>query len=513
MPLYRITERESFRFLRAQAAGPSGGRGPLARRGPTAPGRREGGAHALDSPKMQRSLTRLGGFLEARVRPGPTAPCVHLTGRGLARAAILPWSLLLLFWLAGAGPGAAAADGLLVGAARREITPPPGLPLWGYGVRKDAPALGTNDPLTATAVVFRVGAERVAVVGLDLGRSPPRATNRWIRETLRARAGFDHVLLVGSHTHHGPCLELEDQALEAHRATADYMVDLRSRLVEAILEADGAARPAVMAVGHDDVAWNRNRHSKIEPKPVDRRMTVVRVDGVDGAGIALLVNYAAHPTTRNAIDLRWSADFPAALRARVEREKNRGLCVFLQGACGDLSPDRKGLETEPYGEKLGEEALRIAGGLSPRAPASPSLRWSEEELKFSSRIQLSDPLTYFKYCAAFFKDLVDAYVREYREGIRPGLHLAVLNGELGLVGVSGELFSAHAIRLRERAARDHLPQLLVLGYTNGYHQYFPTIEATFEGGYGADPEVSPVEAGAGERMMDRALIHLHELRQ
>jgi hypothetical protein len=134
----------------------------------------------------------------------------------------------------------------------------------------------------------------------------------------------------------------------------------------------------------------------------------------------------------------------------------------------------------------------------------------EEELRFGMRINLEDPVTYLKYCVAFFKDLVDAYREEYREGVRPTLTVALVNGDLGVVGVSGEVFSNHAVRLRQRA---RLPHLLFLGYANGYHQYFPTIEATSEGGYGADPEVSPVEVGAGERLMDRALFHLYDLRK
>ncbi|MCX6625439.1 MAG: hypothetical protein NTY38_31140 [Acidobacteria bacterium] len=87
--------------------------------------------------------------------------------------------------------------------------------------------------------------------------------------------------------------------------------------------------------------------------------------------------------------------------------------------------------------------------------------------------------------------------------------MALLNGEIGVVGVSGEFFSAHAIRLRERA---RMKSLIFAGYSNGYHQYFPTIEAVAEGGYGADSRVSPVAVGAGEQMMDRALLWLYELR-
>ncbi len=186
-----------------------------------------------------------------------------------------------------------------------------------------------------------------------------------------------------------------------------------------------------------------------------------------------------------------------------------GLCVFLQGACGDLETDLRGLDTISYGEVLGDEVVRIARSIHPAVPPKPSIAWREEEFRFQSRIELSDSITYLKYCAAFFKDLVDAFLEEYREGVRPSICVAVLNGEVGIVSVSGELFSNHAVRLRERARRS---ELLVLGFTNGYHQYFPTLEAVTEGGYGAGPDVSPVAIGAGERMMNRAWTHLDEMK-
>jgi len=41
--------------------------------------------------------------------------------------------------------------------------------------------------------------------------------------------------------------------------------------------------------------------------------------------------------------------------------------------------------------------------------------------------------------------------------------------------------------------------------------YFPTIDAASEGGYGANPGVSLAELGAGERMMDKALLNIISL--
>ncbi len=60
--------------------------------------------------------------------------------------------------------------------------------------------------------------------------------------------------------------------------------------------------------------------------------------------------------------------------------------------------------------------------------------------------------------------------------------------------------------------RPHLDHLFFLGCCNDYHQYFPTIEAAAEGGYGTDPATSPAEIGAGERVMDAALIELYKMR-
>src|SRR6202035_5627202 len=121
---------------------------------------------------------------------------------------------------------------------------------------------------------------------------------------------------------------------------------------------------------------------------------------------------------------------------------------------------------------------------------------------------LGNPLVKAAYVKAFFPELVEFFVREYREGVRPHLSVALLNESIGFVGVSGEFFCGHSLELKRRAG---LPHLFFLGYCNDYQQYFPTIEAAAEGGYGADNTVAPAEVGAGERIMDRALMDLLEL--
>src|SRR5262245_56204566 len=118
------------------------------------------------------------------------------------------WAFALL--ACGLGCGSLAAEELQAGAAKADITPPTGYAMWGYGARHDAPSVGVLDPLYARALVISAGKERIALVGLDLGRAPTRASTAAIRARVRAEAGIEHLFLVGSHTHHGPVIELDN---------------------------------------------------------------------------------------------------------------------------------------------------------------------------------------------------------------------------------------------------------------------------------------------------------------
>ena len=48
-------------------------------------------------------------------------------------------------------------------------------------------------------------------MGLDLGRAPAEASLQRIRQRIKEQAGIENSIIAGSHTHHGPVLELTDQ--------------------------------------------------------------------------------------------------------------------------------------------------------------------------------------------------------------------------------------------------------------------------------------------------------------
>jgi hypothetical protein len=398
-----------------------------------------------------------------------------------------------------------AAEELQAGAAKVEITPPIGYPMWGYGARHDKPSIGVLDPLYARALVLAVGKDRVALVSLDLGRAPTRQSTAVIRGRVKEAAAIEQIFLVGSHTHHGPVLELDNWPSPQD----SYVHQLERKLADLIVEATKGLRPARIGVASKEVPFNRNRHSKRPDKPVDRELLVLRVEDKDGKPIAHAVNFAAHPTMEDSRLLKFSADYPGAMAELVEKETGAP-CLFLQGAAGDLSPN-PGEHHGPqkFGQAVGREVLALAKEIRCAASQQSTLRTYEEDFRFNSRINLGNPVTKAFYVRAFFRDLVDFYEREYRDGVRPHLSVALLDGRVGFVGVSGEFFCGHSLSLKRRARLEHL---LFLGYCNDYQQYFPTIEAASEGGYGADPRVAAAEGGAGEKMVDRALIQLYKMR-
>ncbi|MBM4005153.1 MAG: hypothetical protein FJ295_18000 [Planctomycetes bacterium] len=421
---------------------------------------------------------------------------------------------VLLGWCLGGSPSVSlGASRLLAGAARREITPKDAVPMWGYGARHDALSQGTLDPLYATALVLQVDQVKLAIVGLDLGRSPSESTLERIRAKILERGGIAHAMIAGSHTHHGPVLELTDadgKGRGRFDAALRYYAELEDAIVDAILEANRALVPARFAAGGKLLdGFNRNRHARREPKPVDRFLGVMKFeDEQTGATIASLVNFTGHPTNLPAQTLLFSADYVGVVRAYIESELG-GTAVFMQGASGDISVDRgnRGDHVD-FGKALGREVVALARSLTAQSVSRAGLKVREERFQFRSRIDLKNPLLFTAYSIAFFPELVRNFADEYQDGIRPRLTVALLNEQIAIVGASGEFFCQHATRLRERA---RVEQLFFFGYCNGYHQYFPTIEAASEGGYGADQQVAPVEVGAGEALMNAALIWLFQM--
>jgi len=421
--------------------------------------------------------------------------------------------LMPLLLIALLPPGPAPADNFRAGFAKADITPTKPMPMWGYGARHDALSQGVRDPLYAKAVVVEAGGKKVALVGLDLGRSPEAEMMDRIRAAVKAASDIDYVMLSGSHTHHGPVIELKGEEGLGKGKFDDavaYVAVLESSLIEVINAAAATVQDARLGWGSADVDMNRNRHKKTEPKPTDPELTVIRFDDLSGAPIALLTNYAAHPTMHPGEDLRFSAEWPGEMMNYVEKEMGADV-AFLQGAAGDLSckPTDETRGIDKFGAALGAEVVKIARAIETRVPEKPSIQGQDRTFDFATRVPVDNDVVKNMLAAAFFPEFAAAAFAPMKgDRIRPQLTTVLLNGELALVGASGEFFCEHATRLKERAWD---LKAVFVGYCNGHHMYFPTIEAASVGGYGADASVSWVPLGAGEQMMNTALIDLYTM--
>ncbi len=424
--------------------------------------------------------------------------------------------------------GTTLARTLRAGVAKVDITPPTGVRMWGYGSRKGA-STGTLDPLYARVLVLEAGETRLALVALDLGRTFGPASLVRLRDSARKSSGISYVV-AATHTHSGPVIQdeyppggvpaWETAALEK---IAKAIEEARQHLVEARL---GTGR-GVATIGHNrlrvnpegTVTWFERNPTMIPTAPVDPTVSVLRVDTAEGKPLAILVNYACHPVVFGSDNLQYSADFPGAMCQTVEKAftgagGGEPLCFFVQGAPGDINPfhavtriEQDAVKMRDWtGDRLGQEAARVAGAIRTEAAPEASLDFAEDLLAFHLRW---DP-------EKFRQGLIQAFgprvFEEFGSRIDRELQLPVttllLNKRIALMGMPGEPFVDFQIDWRNRCpVRD----AFFLGYTNGYYGYFPTIRAATLGGYGAGSATTWVEVGAGERMVNRALIRVYEM--
>src|SRR5262245_6306720 len=166
--------------------------------------------------------------------------------RHLSRYVLLSVLILLVTT---AGPRAQEQTQVFkAGAERREITRSEPLPRWGYGSLHDLLSMGVLDPLYADALVIEVGNQKLAIVGLDLGRAPAEASLQRIRQRIKSEAGIEYSFIAGSHTHHGPVLELSDEQGKGKGrfdAALRYYREMEDAIVAAIVEANSKLAPEI----------------------------------------------------------------------------------------------------------------------------------------------------------------------------------------------------------------------------------------------------------------------------
>lgn len=397
---------------------------------------------------------------------------------------------------------------LRVGVARNRISPPLGIYLIGYGDRMSG-ARGIHDELTVTAVVFDDEATRLAVIALDMLCLNEHVVER-IRERIAVR-GIPpaHTLIAASHTHAAPIAYADEQSSPMRQ---EFINTLVNQTVETVEEAMEQRAPSQLVWGTTQapIALNRrehlpNGHIVIGVNPdgfVDRDLYVLQCQNAEGYPQATLVNFACHAVVLGPDNLLVSADWPSAMRRRVEPASGAP-CLFLQGAAGDLNPRHKwGDDNMSAVEALGAEvAVSVLNCLSSPLTSlrSTPLRGVSERLWLdvvpSSRAENGGTDNYQEVLAALYDispSQVDALlnarypwrsvVRQTAEG-RNQIAMeiqALCIGECGIVAHAAETFNELGATIKQQSPFE---LTLVSGYSNGCIGYLPTAEAHAAGGY------------------------------
>ena len=375
---------------------------------------------------------------------------------------------------------------LTAGVAQIDITPPIGGLMYGYGARGTNVSKGVHDRLFAGALVLDDGSTKLAIVTMDMGQIRKENTEN-VKVMVRERTDIEHILLVVSHTHSGP---------------AQWNQETERKIAEAIIEADRHRISARIGVGVGEVREGHNRRmigtdgrlvmfwanrDHIPTSPVDYQLGVVRIEGSDGP-IATLVNFTCHPVVAGPENLLISADYPGAMK-RILGDEIGGQIMYLPGASGDINPfwdktppDQGAFEqVEKMGRAIADEVLQVSRRIIDYEEMT-RISFKNEVIPLASR-----------------RDTARA-----ERKIQAEINTVLIGEDLALATFPGEFFVEHGLALKERSPFKYT---FFIGYCNDQLAYFPTIQSTIKGGYGA-ASATQVEIGAGEYLVNRSLINL-----
>jgi hypothetical protein len=423
-------------------------------------------------------------------------------------------------------------------------------------------------PLYVTALVLKSGANSVAIVDIDLiGFEADFA--RKIMDAVANLTGLhrEHIRLSWTHTHSGPNTFRLKSITEGLDMVLSYLEALPLRIASAVWKAQQNLQTVRLGAASGRCEINVNRRLRLPDGsvvvgrnwegPVDPTVRVVRFDDLAENPVATIVHYACHPTTMAWQCQYFTPDYPGVTRQTVEREVG-GLCLFLQGATGNLTPRRgftgdlkvyhhlglllglesakaaTGIETLPKKEQL-ERVLQSGAPIAlyedrPVEPAEAELRviWRRLKLPLKPR---RPPAEMEAEAEAARKELELARQAGEAEEIRRATSKAtqagwradyarlyfgktdidwplqgIRIGPVALLAIAGEPFTEINQAI---VAGSPFTHTLFSGYSHGGFGYIPSRAAYAEGGY--EVEASPFSADASEIIVNEGLSLLREL--
>jgi hypothetical protein len=455
-----------------------------------------------------------------------------------------------------------------IGVAKKDINPSLDVPHAGWGAQTHIFASGIESDLFTTALYMTDGQTHSLIVDIDACLFLIDQSNE-VREAVAEATGIEveHIRLSVTHTHAGPIFwsDYYKSGAEARKTYFQYML---TQTVDAALEAKRNMVEVTVEAGLGACSIGKNRRQTLDNGRVitgynehgitDPTVGVVRFEDEEGQVVATLVHYSCHPTTLGYTYNLHSPDYPGVTKKVVEQHSG-GICLFLQGATGNIGPGPEGFldnfpATKRIGTILGAEAVKVSlelganalqhefegvtesgaslgifrttkpmtaqsiqaynttislplKKLTPLAEAEAHYTKVSEEL---TRLQTGEgskeeiSQISFQVKRAF---LAWDTARKYNGMTHTNIEVQFLRiGDIVLISTPLEPFAEIGLHIK---AHSPFRVTLFSGYSNGHLGYLPIAEAYPQGGY--EVETSPFAQGAAEYFMDEITAMLAKL--
>lgn len=285
---------------------------------------------------------------------------------------------------------------LLAGAAKVDITPPPGKPLAGYSSNANY-ANGFRTRLYARIIYLKApSSPAIALVVCDL-LSGSSLVQQKVAELISTQTDvpYSGIMIAGTHTHSGPGNFFESNfynRFASNKSGFDqqYFTFLCQRIAQGIIDAYTQRKPAALAYGtktlygftrnRSFVAYTANNTNKAgNPlKAVNPTMHMIRIDTIHQKSTTLLAAFTVfsfHGTTIPATNTLYSGDVFAYIERELEYEvqKKFNNHVFVHavanGTHADNAPnitkDQQGfIESKRLGIAIAKNAIELYYTLS-----------------------------------------------------------------------------------------------------------------------------------------------------
>ncbi|HEC42292.1 MAG TPA: hypothetical protein ENI20_05640 [Bacteroides sp.] len=446
---------------------------------------------------------------------------------------------------------AADQSSLQIGIAEVDYTPEVGLDMIGNYRGDDYASRGVHDSLFARAIVAtNAMGEKAAILSIDIcwmSREPVEFLRNYIARETDIKPG--NIMVHATHTHSGPKSDLDaPKAKEYLKKAAGAVIHANKNLAPTKLYAGRAAE--------DRVSFNRRLEcidgtthmcwEKLEPGfvkgplgPIDPELITLSVERA-GKPSGVLVNFACHSTTLTGNNWLYSADYPGYIAESLRRIKGEDyIPMFLNGCCGNVTQVDYEVgfidtyqECQRIGYMLGIAALEAINNQEPvsgdtvavsaRMVPLKHMTISEDRLNWAKKLKKKidkegmpplqpDGLPDEEYAVKWLK------MHETQDEVDKLEVMVIRIGDVAFVALPGEMFSEFGLDIK---ARSPFRNTIVMGITNDYAAYFPTLVSYTEGpegftpmitGYETTPGTSRYEEGAGEKLADSAVEQLIEL--